>query len=85
MPNLAFLWLFGLLNLIFSVLGLFAAAGALGLPLSLEAAAFKIDQETVLWLLAYASPVWAPMGAGMGLFTAMRLIKGMRRSLPHSN
>jgi hypothetical protein len=84
-PDLFFLWFLGFTNLIFSAAGLFAAAGALILPLSLGAAAFDVNQEAVLWLLAYASPVWAPIGAGMGLFTAMRLIKGMRRSVPHSN
>jgi hypothetical protein len=82
MPNLGSIWFLGFVNLIFSALGLFAVASALGLPLSLGAAALKFEQEAVIWLLAYSSPLWAPMGAGIGLFTAIRLVKGMRRKFP---
>lgn len=54
-------------------------ATLLGFPLFIGAAALGVPQEDVARLLAYSSPIWAPVGAGFGLFTAARLVRGVRR------
>lgn len=79
MPRIGSMWALGVANLIFTAVGLLAVATLLGFPLFLGAAALGVTQESVVRLLAYSSPVWAPMGAGFGLFTAGRLVRGVRR------
>lgn len=79
MPNFGSMWTLGVANLVFTAVGLIAIATFLGFPPFLGAAALGVPQERVVRLLAYSSPVWAPLGAGFGLFTAGRLMRGVRR------
>ena len=80
--DVRFLWVLGAANLVFSAVGLAAAAAAVGFPLVLGAAAFGLPQEEALRWLAYSSPLWAPVGAGAGLAGAGALTKGLRRRVP---
>jgi hypothetical protein len=79
MPNVGSMWALGVANLLFTAIGLIAVTTLLGFPLFLGAAVLSVPQETVVRALAYSSPVWAPIGAGFGLFTAVRLMQGVRR------
>jgi hypothetical protein len=79
MPRFGSMWVLGIANLVFTAVGLLAVATLLGLPLFAGAAALGVPQEKVARLLAYSSPLWAPLGAGFGLFTAVRLMQGVRR------
>jgi hypothetical protein len=79
MPKIGFIWALGIANLLFTAVGLLAVATLLGFPLFMGAAALGVPQEKVVRLLTYLSPVWVPLGAGFGLFTAGRVVRGVRR------
>jgi hypothetical protein len=68
--------------LVFGSAGLLLAGSLIGLPLSLGAAAFSVPQENVLKWLTYSSPLWAPIGFGMGAVAASFLTRGIRRNNP---
>ncbi len=68
--------------LVFGSAGLLLVGSLIGLPLSLGAAALNVPQDNVLKWLAYSSPLWAPIGFGMGAVAASFLAKGIRRNEP---
>lgn len=80
--DLRFLWGLGAIMLFFCSVGLLVVAALVGLPLSLIAIILDIRQENVLTWMAYASPLWAPIGAGMGMVVTGTLVKGVRRRDP---
>jgi hypothetical protein len=87
-PRFGAIWAIGFANLVFTAVGLFAMATLLGLPLFLAAAALNVPQESVARTLAYTAILWGPLGAGLGLFTAGKLVRGVRRTpvtLPRSD
>jgi hypothetical protein len=76
------LWVAGAANLLFTIVGLSLTASMVGLPVFLAVAALGGEQETALKWLAYAAPLWAPVGAGAGLGTGSALIRGIARKAP---
>jgi hypothetical protein len=66
-PDLRFLWTLGAALLVLRGFGVAAAGTIVGLPLLLLTAAAGFSLEQGLKALAYTSPIWAPIGAGMGL------------------
>ncbi|HMI40650.1 MAG TPA: hypothetical protein VK485_05415 [Sphingomicrobium sp.] len=85
MPSLISFWFMGLVNLLFSAVGLIAAASLFGLPLLFFSATLGLKMSSVAAILIYSSPIWAPFGAGAGLWVASRLAKGIRAALPETS
>jgi len=81
-PDLRFLWALGAALLVLGGFGVAAAGTILGLPLLLVAAAAGFSLEQGLQALAYTSPIWAPIGAGMGMVVTSSLVKGFRAKAP---
>jgi hypothetical protein len=77
--DLRFLWVIGATMLVFGSVGLLLVGALVGLPLSLGAGLMGISQETVLKWLAYSSPMWGPIGFGMGMIATSSLMRGLRR------
>lgn len=84
-PSAGLLWVTGMANLILTAVGVAAGAAVIGLPLFLISAAGGMSQEMAVRILLYSAVVWAPVGAGAGLFVTSRLTRGVRRSEPGSN
>jgi len=78
------IWLLGIANLVFSAIGLFAAASIIGGPLVLGARMLGASfDQSMQWLL-YSALLWAPLGSGAGLVAAGALIRGIRRKPPEN-
>ncbi len=71
-------WGLGALNLVFTGVGVVASATAMAVPIYFVTTMLGFPPEHTIRILAYSSPVWAPIGAGLGLFTAGKLFKGVR-------
>ncbi len=81
-PDLRFLWALGAALLVLGGFGVAAAGTIVGLPLLLVVAAAGFSLEQGLKALAYTSPIWAPLGAGMGMVVTFSLVKGLRAKAP---
>ena len=81
-PDIRFLWALGAALLVLGGFGVVAAGAVFGLPLLLVAAAAGFSLELGLKALAYTSPLWAPIGAGMGMHVTSSLVKGFRAKAP---
>lgn len=79
LTDVRILWALGAVNLIFSAVGLFAAASAMGLLLYIAGLPFGASWTTVTNWLLYTSPLWAPIGAGAGIGVSAVLLRGVRR------
>lgn len=63
-------------------LGVVLAGAIVGTPILLIAAAIGVSLDEGLKVVAYSSPLWAPIGAGMGMFLTNSLMKGLRSVPP---
>jgi hypothetical protein len=52
------------------------------LPVLLGATAFGFSLDQAFKVLVYSAPLWAPIGAGMGMFVTSNLTKGIRAKPP---
>jgi len=82
MPPLISIWFMGAVNLLFSAIGLITAGSLIGLPLMLCSPILGLEASSVASILIYSSPIWAPFGAGVGLWIASKLAKGIRTGPP---
>lgn len=81
-PDLRPLWVLGAVLLVLGGFGILAAGAIVGLPILLGTAALGYSVHDGLRLLVWASPLWVPIGAGMGMLVTSRLVKGLRPQPP---
>jgi len=81
-PDLRVLWALGAVLLVLGGFGIFAAGAIVGLPVLLGATALGFSFDQGMKVLAYSAPLWAPIGAGMGMLVTSNLMKGVRAKPP---
>lgn len=79
-PDLRLTWVLGATLIVLGGLGIILAGGVIGLPILLLAwASGQPLSDAILWF-AWASPLWGPLGAGMGMQVTASMLKGLRKA-----
>jgi hypothetical protein len=73
------LWILGIANLVFSAVGMIAAATVIALPAYLIARGMGLSVDQAMKWVLYAAVLWAPIGSGAGLIVCGTLVRGIRR------
>jgi hypothetical protein len=81
-PDVRLLWVLGAALLFLGGFGVLAAGTIVALPIILGATALGFPLDLSLRLVAYCSPLWAPIGAGMGMVVTSNVVKGLRAKAP---
>jgi len=82
-PDLRFLWTIGAALILLGGLGIFAVGSLVALPILLGGAALGASLDQSVRIVAFSSPLWAPVGAGMGMLVTSNLVKGLRAKPPN--
>jgi hypothetical protein len=77
-PDLRFTWVLGFGLIVLGGLGVLIAGAIIGIPILLIAAAAGCSLSEALRWTIWASPLWAPLGAGMGMQVTGMLVRSYR-------
>jgi hypothetical protein len=81
LPDLRFLWAIGAIMLVFCSVGAVSVGAIVALPLAF-AVFGGIAEETAVQIFLYSSPIWSPLGVGIGAAASASLSRGIRRRIP---
>ena len=78
-PDLRLTWTLGAILILLGGFGVILACAVVGLPIILIAWVIGQPLDDAMRWVALASPLWAPLGAGMGMQVTAALVKGLRK------